>query len=1433
MGKSYQVSLVANTSQFKSAMADSARQMKTINSEFKSTTAETDKYGNALDKTGAKKKKLSATMQQYKMRITAIKNEQKHWTAELKKGNITEKEHAQKQQELSTRLNNTEASMKKTEGALKRLNQEGKKATRTYADFDRQFRDVGKSMRDIGMKVGITAGVGFLAMKRAITGVVTESMELEHQLAEVKAISGATGSEMETLKKQTTDLGGATKFTAQEVAEAQAGLARAGFEVNEITGAMPGLLNLAAAGNLDLAEASGITSNILRGFSIDATESGRVADVLAKGAATANTDVAGLGQAMEVVAPVAQSLGVEFESVAAATGIMADAGIDGSKSGRMLRQGMLRLAKPTGKSGKLIKELGINVFDADGNMKSMDKVVGELEKGLEGQTKQQEAAALSTIFGSESTAGWSVLLEKGSKDLGEYTGELENAEGAAEKMADTMEDSAQGKITKMESAISSLKIQLGDHLLPALGDGAEMVTNFIGKLGDMDESTQQTVAETALLVTAVLGVTTVLAGLVAAAGAFMAFAGPIGVAVAAGSLLFGGLAVAIHKSNLKAERANDVNLDLAQSLTDQANDLQASADSFDRLSEKAELSNKELALMNDLNIRISKSNNPEEIDKLQQQYNKLAEKSGLSKDEIEKLFKANADIIEQSPTTKQSISEQGNAFAENTVKVNEYIAALRKQSEIELEAQRVKMLKEEEEIRDRITEKTLDLEANEKRLLDLTKNSEMSKEEISARVSEINDKLSEGNLTERENFELDAERSDLLDIKKGKHSETIGILLEEADIIRESLDSEEEKLSKLELVNEQLANVKLSSVGINEEGREGIVVLEENLAKNNESLATLDSKLEKGKQLTEKEQEQYEELTKQNAEYERTHAYLTDELELYGSLNSLVESQKENLSEGTQERIKSLEKTHEIEVAEGNIVTQLQEKQAKYVEERDQLEENLEKQGLSRAEIDKQTQALDEKIRIGDEVLLQMLEELGLLELTKDGLLLNSQELEAYLETLGYSTEEAAELARILSEETIDGLNSKQDEAREAGKTKGDKHAEGVHSTKTSNKTTATQVTDSIVTELNKGAKKSSAGGKDKGDSHSTGLGSTLMSNILSGKSITQSIVEKLNEGKPESEGGGKGKGSAHNKGLSGTSNINRRSASNLSSTVSRLLGKTSDDGGGRKAGSDFNTGLYSTRGTVSSTASTLSQAISQRLGSTTDGGGGSKAGGLFSRGLSNKSGSANTAGATVSRSGERGLRSVSTSGAGSSFVSGFRNAISGGSVFGTAAALGRSALSGLKNAIRSRSPSKATEQEGDNFTDGFINSIGDGAKESITAANLLGKESVGALSDSVNKAKNQMGATAFTLDSNKEVFTVEHKLANDFDRLTRSLSEANEKDDDSRDEEVSLMKRQIDLLTELVLSNRNIEKKPVLTNREVTDAVNDKNALDSIGRFY
>lgn len=1361
-GKNLKVNLIANTSQFKSAMSQTSNQIKLLNSEFKSAAAETDKYGNKLDSTGAKKKQLNGVIEQYRLRIKAIKNEQKHWTNELKKGNITEEQHSKKQQELARRLNNTEAQMKRYEGQLKRLNTEGKKTTMTFEQFDKKFRNVGRSMRDVGTTVGITAGVGFMAMKRVMTDVVGEAAELEAGMSEVQAVSGATTTEIKKLTDQSKDLGKSTVFTAKQASEAQANLARAGFKVNEIYDAMPGLLDLAASSNMDLGSAANITSNIIRTFGFEANKAGKVSDVLAKGAATAKIDVAGLGESMKTSGPVAKSLGIQFESVAGAAGIMADAGIAGSESGRMLRQGMLRLSKPTGEAEKLIKKLGINVFDADGNMKSLDKVVAELNRGLKGQSKQAKAAALATIFGSESTAGWSVLLDKGSKKLKDYTIELENSEGAAKEMADTMQDNAKGAITRMQSSLSGLKIELGEKLLPTLKDGADWVSNLAEKMSNMDEQTINTIAQTGLLVTAVLGVTTAVATLVAGVGAFMAFAGPVGLAITAGTALVGGLTAAIYKSNKETKKAEEVNLDHAKSLTDQASGLKKSADTFDKLSGKAKISNDELAKMYDLHKRMENAGNKDELAKLRSQYDALAKESGLSKKEIKRLFKANEEIIEQTPDVEQSISEQGNAFAKNTEKVKEYIENLEQMSLTELEQERFKALQNEEKALKNIEGAKQRIAFIDKQHNKLQEISNMSEKEqldyAKGRLQEIAQEKVKGIESDQKKNALAKEEKILKEIINGELGKASELLTEERKELKGTIEDNEEKLEKLKLVDEQTANIYLQQAGINKKGEEGIIQLEKRISKNNEELSKLDQKLEKNGKLTQEEQKQYDKLVEQNGKLQEAQDYINKELDLYGSVNSLVESKKHLLSEATNEKIKELEKTHEIKSAEGDIINQIQEKQGKLVEEREQLELNRQKQGANKEEIDKQIAAIDTKLAKGDETIVQILDELGILEQVKDGIELNSSELQKFLEGLGYTTEEAGRLAKALVGETIDGMEQGAERAENAGKKTGEAHERGVGSTKGQNKSTAKDVADGTTSELDKGSPKANSSGKNKGDSHAKGLGSTRRLNVQTSAELKNSLLNELGKGDGDANSSGKKKGQAHKRGLDGTKGQNRSSGSALSNTVTNMLGRTTDGGGGRKAGTMFSSGISSRRGSARSSA----------------------------RG--------------VASSGKSGLR-INTSSAGTYFVSGFKGAIvSGrGSIWRTAWNLGKNALSALKRSIDSRSPSRETAKLGTFFGQGFNYAIDDSTKEAIKKSKNMGKKSVEALSGELDQHKQNFGKLALSMEQNKQVLKVEHSLDSKFDQFMNLLVNEKVKQDNPIKELLQATLQQNQLLMQLI----------------------------------
>lgn len=321
----------------------------------------------------------------------------------------------------------------------------------------------------------IAGGLGLSSTMKAYT-------DFEQGLANVKAISGATAQEMQILSKEARRLGAETAWSAKQVTDAETLLSQAGFKVNETVAALPGLLDMASAGTIDLSVATDIAAGTLRAFGLEASKSAHVADVLALTASRTNSDITGLGESLKYVAPVSKALGVSLEETGAALGMLADANIKGSQSGTVLRAAFSRLANPPRKAAKMINKLGFEAFDASGKMLPLDKVIGNLQKSMKGLTEKQKAQAVSTIFGVEAMSGMLALVEQGPEKLKRLTTELEKSDGAAKKMANTKLDSLQGQITILQSATEGMKIELGERLAPY---AKQFVTWFTAKIPDI------------------------------------------------------------------------------------------------------------------------------------------------------------------------------------------------------------------------------------------------------------------------------------------------------------------------------------------------------------------------------------------------------------------------------------------------------------------------------------------------------------------------------------------------------------------------------------------------------------------------------------------------------------------------------------------------------------------------------------------------------------------------------------------------------------------------------------------------------------------------------------------------------------------------------------------------------------------------------------
>lgn len=384
----------------------------------------------------------------------------------------------------------------------------------------------GIASKGIKATAAIIGGAATAVSGFAATAIKAGS-DFEAGMSKVQAISGASGDEIAKLADKAKEMGAKTKFSATESAEAMQYMAMAGWKTGDMLNGIEGIMNLAAASGEDLASTSDIVTDALTAFGEAADQSGKFADALAAAASNSNTNVAMLGESFKYVAPVAGALGYSYQDVSVALGLMANSGIKASMAGTSLRQLFTNLAKPTDSMAAAMDYLGISLQDDEGNMKSLMDVMQDLRKsfgkcqmpmdefqsklaeldtqyangeltekkynkalqdltekayGAEGALKAKYAA---TLAGTQGMSGLLAIVNSSDDDFDKLTEAIYNSDGAAEKMADTMNDNLQGAITLAKSALESVQIALYEKVQEPMKDTVKTVTSM---LEDMNNS---------------------------------------------------------------------------------------------------------------------------------------------------------------------------------------------------------------------------------------------------------------------------------------------------------------------------------------------------------------------------------------------------------------------------------------------------------------------------------------------------------------------------------------------------------------------------------------------------------------------------------------------------------------------------------------------------------------------------------------------------------------------------------------------------------------------------------------------------------------------------------------------------------------------------------------------------------------------------------
>lgn len=322
-----------------------------------------------------------------------------------------------------------------------------------------------------------TAAVSGFAATSVKTG-----MEFDSAMSQVAATMGKTTDEIQELRDFAQEMGATTAFSATQAAEALNYMALAGYDAETSIAMLPNVLNLAAAGSIDLASASDMITDAQSALGLTLEQTNAMVDQMAAASSKSNTSVAQLGEAILTVGGTAQYMAGGTQELNTVLGVLADNGIKGAEGGTHLRNMLLKLSAPTADATKLLNNLGVQVFDAQGNMRSFTEIFPELNAAMSSLTDQERLDAMATLFNSRDIASATALLGTTTERWEELGAAIGDSAGAAEQMAKTQLDNLQGDITLFKSALEGAQIALSDQLTPSLREFVQFGSEGLSEL---------------------------------------------------------------------------------------------------------------------------------------------------------------------------------------------------------------------------------------------------------------------------------------------------------------------------------------------------------------------------------------------------------------------------------------------------------------------------------------------------------------------------------------------------------------------------------------------------------------------------------------------------------------------------------------------------------------------------------------------------------------------------------------------------------------------------------------------------------------------------------------------------------------------------------------------------------------------------------------
>ena len=444
-----------------------------------------------------------------KEKLETLKTAAEQANTALANGDISKEQYDALQREIIETEKDLEALEKQANESATALQSIGAKGEK--------LKTVGDNISNVGTKLlPVTAGVTALG-----TAAVKTAADFDSAMSKVAAVSGATGEDFDKLKAKAREMGSKTKFSASEAAEAMNYMAMAGWKTEDMLSGIEGVMNLAAASGEDLATTSDIVTDALTAFRLSAQDSGHFADILAAASSNANTNVSMMGETFKYCAPIAGALGFSAEDTAEAIGLMANAGIKGSQAGTALRTIMNNLSGDVKICGSSIGEVTVATTNADGSMRDLSDILADCRTAFSGLSESEKAAAAESLVGKNAMSGFLALMNAGEGDINKLSSAIENCDGCAAGMAETMNNNLEGQLTILKSQLQELAISFGEMLMPAIRTIVGWIQKLVDWLNSMDEGTRKVIITVALVAAALGPVLIVVGKIISAIGTIM------------------------------------------------------------------------------------------------------------------------------------------------------------------------------------------------------------------------------------------------------------------------------------------------------------------------------------------------------------------------------------------------------------------------------------------------------------------------------------------------------------------------------------------------------------------------------------------------------------------------------------------------------------------------------------------------------------------------------------------------------------------------------------------------------------------------------------------------------------------------------------------------------------------------------------------------